>query len=59
MNYIVKLQKENEMLKQAIQEIRIYLNSNKFDQDIMVNKNDILLRLNEAQHEINEVLDNA
>lgn len=47
MNYIKALKIENEALKEGIQEIRRYLNSSKFDTDNMVNKNDILLRLQE------------
>ena len=37
---------------ESIEEIRAYLNSSKFSQDIMVNKNDILLRLNELDNSL-------
>jgi hypothetical protein len=37
---------------ESIEEIRSYLNSSKFSQDISVNKNDILLRLNELDNNL-------
>lgn len=54
MNHINKLQIENASLKAKIaalengfNEIRSYLNLPKLSQDIMVNKNDIILRIDE------------
>jgi hypothetical protein len=37
---------------ESIGEIRSYLNSSKFSQDISVNKNGILLRLNELDNNL-------
>ena len=45
------LQEQNSQLLSGINEIRRYLNSDKFSQDIMVNKNDILLRINEIDYQ--------
>ena len=44
------LQEQNSQLLNGINEIRRYLNSEKFSIDIMVNKNDILLRINEIDY---------
>ena len=44
------LKAQNEVLEQGLRLIRRYLNSAKFTPDIMVNKNDILLRIEEIQH---------
>ena len=38
-----------DIYKVSIDELRRYMNSEKFSIDIMVNKNDILLRLDEIQ----------
>jgi cell division protein FtsB len=52
MNYIKKLQQENEELKDDIKKIKddvtdlfIYLQSSKFQEDNYVNRSDIFLRL--------------
>jgi len=37
-----------------IQDLREYLHSDKFGKDIMVNKNDILLRISEYERLLNE-----
>lgn len=56
MNYIKQLQAENEnlkneiaFLKEGIRSVKVYLHSSKFDSDISVNKNDILLRIAEIE----------
>ena len=36
-------------LEDGLLDIRRYLNSDKFSEDIMVNKNDILMRISEVQ----------
>jgi hypothetical protein len=38
-----------DIYKVSIDELRRYMNSEKFSIDIMVNKNDVLLRLDEIQ----------
>lgn len=55
MNYIKKLENENiektayiSGLTEGINDLRLYLSLPKFSDDIMVNKNDILMRLNDA-----------
>jgi len=55
MNYIKKLENENiektayiSGLTEGVNDLRLYLSLPKFSDDIMVNKNDILMRLNDA-----------
>jgi len=43
---------------EGLNEIRRYLNSSKFGVDVMVNKNDIILRLQELQSNVDQVKDN-
>ena len=52
---VEKLNNENEILLEGLHNIRRYLNSEKFSQDIMVNKNDILLRIQETLNELDSV----
>ena len=53
MNYIKKLKRENELLKESIANIRTYLNHDKFMwPNNQVNVNDIYLRLDEYEREI-------
>lgn len=44
------LQLQNDVLNDGLKSIRRYLNSDKFAVDIMVNKNDILMRIEEVRH---------
>ena len=55
MNYIQKLQKENQLLKECLDELTIYINSSKFSENPMVNKNDINLRISEYNRKIFEL----
>ena len=69
MNYIKQLQAdkqilldENKALIEGYNELRQYLNLDKFGKDIMVNKNDILLRINEIVNQpeiINSLIANT
>jgi hypothetical protein len=43
--------------EQSINELRRYLNSSKFSIEVSVNKNDIFLRLDEAQRYIDRLQD--
>ena len=43
------------VLEDGLLDIRRYLNSTKFSQDIMVNKNDILLRISEIQQALHDI----
>ena len=38
--------------KEGLSEIRRYLNSDKFSIDIMVNKHDVIMRLDEIAHDV-------
>jgi hypothetical protein len=49
------LKAENEVLEDGLKSLRSYLNSAKFGVDIMVNKNDVLLRIEEIQHSVQSV----
>lgn len=49
---VKQLEAEKLILVAGISELRRYLNSAKFGEDVMVNKNDILLRLNELDNEL-------
>ena len=44
------LQLQNDVLNDGLKSIRRYLNSDKFAVDIMVNKKDILMRIEEVRH---------
>lgn len=57
MNIIKKLQKENKILTEGIEEIQRYLRSSKFQgaENNFVNPQDILLRLQEIQNDIDRV----
>ena len=48
MNYIKKLEAQNEALRQGLQDIRSYLLTDKFSQETWVDKEDILLRIQET-----------
>jgi|TARA_Y100000296_G_C4967814_1_gene154303 hypothetical protein len=56
MNYIKKLEIENRILKQGNNELRRYLNSEKFWEDNRVNVNDIFLRMDETSQLIDETI---
>lgn len=47
---VKQLTAEKEIVKNGLLELRRYLNSSKFANDIYVNKDDILLRLNEIDN---------
>lgn len=49
---VEQLKQEKFILTTGIAEIRKYLNSDKFSMNVMVNKNDILLRLNELDNDL-------
>ena len=38
--------------KEGLRELKRYLNSDKFSVDIMVNKNDVIMRLNELDNDV-------
>ena len=38
--------------KEGLRELKRYLNSDKFSIDIMVNKNDVIMRLNELDNDV-------
>lgn len=44
-----------DLYKTNIDELRRYINGEKFSIDVMVNKNDILLRLDELQSALHKV----
>ena len=49
----VQVHKElRRITNEGIADIKRYLNSDKFNQDIMVNKNDILMRLQELDNNL-------
>jgi hypothetical protein len=49
MNHIKRLQKENEILKQGLEDVLSYVQSPKFWTDQSVNTADIILRIQEVQ----------
>lgn len=49
---VKQLEREKQILVNGVAEIKRYLNSVKFSQDINVNKNDILMRLNEIDNDL-------
>lgn len=49
MNYLKKLEQENAALKTWVADLDLYVNSSKFSENPMVNKNDINLRLQELR----------
>jgi hypothetical protein len=51
----ILLKSENEILIDGLYDIHRYLNSDKFSNDIMVNKNDILLRIQEILNDADSV----
>ena len=52
---ILTLNAQNIVFKNGLYEIRRYLNSSKFGSDIMVNKNDILLRIQEILNDADSI----
>jgi hypothetical protein len=54
-HWTTKLTEKNKVLVEGLQEIRQYLNSEKFSVDIMVNKNDILLRISEIFNRVSDL----
>lgn len=49
---VKQLEAEKAILKEGLLELRRYLNLSKFSIDVNVNKNDILLRLNEIDNDL-------
>ena len=56
MHYAKKLKNENDTLKEWVRELSKYVYSSKFCgeniQDKMINKNDIIMRINELENDI-------
>ena len=50
MNHIKRLQKENEILRDGIEELKAYAKSSKFNGNQNINRNDVLIRLNEIEN---------
>lgn len=49
---IAELKEENKILKEGYQSLKEYLQMRKYDHDINVNKNDILLRISEILYSL-------
>ena len=52
---VTLLRDHKETTNAGINSIRSYLNSDKFGADIMVNKNDVLLRLRELTNDLDSI----
>ena len=52
MNYIRRLEKENELLKDGLYDLLAYVQSEKFHKDQSVNTADIILRLQETRNAV-------
>ena len=54
-NELLTLKEQNAVYENGLYDIRRYLNSSKFGSDIMVNKNDILLRIQEILNDADSI----
>lgn len=55
MNYIKQLEQENKVLKEFVNDLTIYLESPKFRDNQMVNRQDIFLRIREMRNKMIDV----